>query len=122
MIWRNNSQKTHNVKFETEGFNSGRIAPRGAANHDFTVALHLYICTIHDGMTGQIGVYPLLSSGPKRPVGAGHDSWPCTRAPPEGTGEVTIEADTGSGSRPWRWPGRLRRGGHEDHEAPRAGD
>ena len=27
VIWRNNSVKTHNVKSESEGYNSGRIAP-----------------------------------------------------------------------------------------------
>ena len=38
VMWRNTSVKTHNVKFETEGFNSGRVAPRGGANHVFSVA------------------------------------------------------------------------------------
>jgi hypothetical protein len=100
VIWRNNSQKTHNVKFETEGFNSGRVAPRGAAFHDFTVAgSYPYICTIHDGMTGEIGVYPLLLSGPKRPVQP-NTSVPLEVRAPDGTGQVTIEADSGSGFQP----------------------
>ncbi len=120
VIWRNNSQKTHNVKFETEGFNSGRIAPRGATNHDFTVAGSFpYICTIHDGMTGQIGVYPLLLDGPTRPVQPGTTVALHVRAP-EGTGEVTIEADTGSGFQPVAVAGPAQGGGHEDHDAPGA--
>ena len=38
VIWRNNSVKTHNVKSEAEGYNSGRFAPRSAANHVFASA------------------------------------------------------------------------------------
>jgi plastocyanin len=118
VVWRNNSQKTHNVKFETEGFNSGRIAPRGATNHDFPVTgSYPYICTIHDGMTGQIGVYPLLLDGPTRPVQPNTTVALHVRAP-EGTGEVTIEADTGSGFQPVAVAGPAQGGGHEDHDAP----
>ena len=82
VIWRNNSVKTHNVKSEAEGYNSGRIAPRAAANHIFASAgSFAYVCTIHDGMTGEIGVHPLLLSGPKRPVQRGASVALHVRAP-----------------------------------------
>ena len=116
VVWRNVSQKTHNVKFETEGFNSGRIAPRAAANHRFTVAGgYPYICTIHDGMTGEIGVYPLILSGPaKTRVRRGTSVTLDVRAP-EGAGEVRIEADGGSGFVPVAVAGPPVGDGHELH-------
>ena len=118
VIWRNNSQKTHNVKSETAGFDSGRFAPRGAANHEFPAAgVFPYVCTIHDGMTGQIGVYPLLLGGPARPVQPGTSVALHVRAP-EGAGEVTIEADTGSGFQPVAVAGPPEGGGHEGHDEP----
>ena len=135
VIWRNNSLKTHNVEAETAGFNSGRFGPRTAVNHVFpTAGIFPYVCTIHDGMTGQIGVYPLLLSGPRRPVQPGASVALHVRAP-EGAGEVTIEADTGAGYQPiavagrsgGRWPRRpcgardapRQRGRKPDRELPR---
>jgi plastocyanin len=118
VVWRNDSTKTHNVKFDTEGFNSGRIAPRDAANHPFPVAgVYPYICTIHDGMTGEIGVYPLVLSGPAKRVRRGTSVALHVRAP-EGAGEVTIEADSGSGFVPVAVAGPAVGGGHEGHEEP----
>jgi plastocyanin len=117
VVWRNVSQKTHNVKFETEGFDSGRIAPRGAANHQFAAAgVYPYFCTIHDGMTGEIGVYPLILSGPaKTRVRRGTSVALDVRAP-EGAGDVRIEADSGSGFVPVAGP--LAGEGHEMHGEP----
>jgi plastocyanin len=118
VIWRNTSTKTHNVKFETEGFNSGRIAPRGVANHDFTVpGVFPYICTIHDGMVGEIGVYPLVLDGPARRVRRGTSAALHVRAP-EGAGEVRIEADSGAGFTPVAVAGPTQGGTHEEHDAP----
>jgi plastocyanin len=118
VVWRNDSQKTHNVKFETEGFNSGRIAPRNAANHQFAVAgVYPYICTIHDGMTGVVGAHPLLLSGPQKRVRRGTSVALHVRAP-EGAGDVMIEADSGSGFVPVAMAGPLQGGGHEGHEEP----
>ena len=69
VVWRNDSTKTHNVKFDTEGFDSGRLVPHSAANHQFSVpGVYPYICTIHTGMTGVVGVYPLVLSGPRTRV------------------------------------------------------
>lgn len=120
VIWRNNSLKTHNVKAEAAGYNSGRIAPRTAANHVFPAAgTFPYICTIHDGMTGEVAVRPLLLSGPRRPVQRGASVALHIRAP-EGVGEVTIEADTGSGFQPVAVAGPPEGGGHEGHVAPGA--
>ena len=118
VVWRNNSTKTHNVKFETEGFNSGRVPPRGAANHAFPVAgVYPYICTIHDGMTGEIGVYPLVLEGTTRRVRRGTTIAFGVRAP-EGAGAVTIEADYGAGFTPVAVAGPVAGGeGHEGHGA-----
>jgi plastocyanin len=118
VIWRNNSVKTHNVEAETAGYNSGRFGPRSAASHVFSTAgIFPYVCTIHDGMTGQVGVYPLLLNGPSRPVQPGASVALHVRAP-EGTGEVTIEADTGSGYQPIAVAGPPDGGGHDGHAEP----
>jgi plastocyanin len=118
VVWRNVSTKTHNVKFETEGFNSGRIEPRGAANHPFSVpGVYPYICTIHDGMTGQLGVYPLLLSGPAKRVRRGTSFALHVRAP-ENAGVVRIEADSGAGFVPVAVAGPAVGGGHEGHDEP----
>jgi copper binding plastocyanin/azurin family protein len=119
VVWRNNSTKTHNVKFETEGFNSGRVAPRGGANHQFAVAgVYPYICTIHDGMTGEIGVYPLVLEGPAKRVRRGTAIAFGVRAP-DGAGAVTIEADHGAGFQPVAVAGPVPGGqGHEGHDQP----
>ena len=118
VIWRNTSTKTHNVKFETEGFNSGRIAPRGVASHEFTVpGVFPYICTIHDGMAGEVGVYPLVLDGPSRRVRRATSVALHVRAP-EGAGEVRIEADSGTGFVPVAVAGPAQGGTHEEHDAP----
>ena len=118
MIWRNTSSKTHNVKFETEGYNSGRFGPGEVRNHPFpTAGVYDYHCTIHTGMIGQVGVYPLVLDGPADRVRRGRSIAFGVRAP-DGAGDVTIEADYGGGSSRWRG----RRGwyptGHEGHDAP----
>jgi plastocyanin len=118
VIWRNNSVKTHNVKSEAEGYNSGRFAPRTAANHVFASAGSFpYVCTIHDGMTGEIGVHPLLLSGPTKAVRRGASVAFHVRAP-DGISEVTIEADSGAGYQPVAVAGPPEGGGHEGHVAP----
>ncbi len=118
VIWRNNSQKTHNVKSEAAGYSSGRFAPRAAANHVFSTAgVFPYVCTIHDGMTGEIGVYPLLLDGPSRPVQPNAAVALHVRAP-EGTGPVTIEADSGAGFLPVAVAGPPVGGGHDGHAEP----
>lgn len=118
VIWRNNSQKTHNVKSDAAGYNSGRFAPRTAVNRVFPDAGSFpYVCTIHDGMTGEIGVHPLLLGGPRRPVQPGASVALHVRAP-ESTGEVTIEADTGSGFKPVATAGPPEGGGHQGDLEP----
>jgi plastocyanin len=120
VIWRNNSVKTHNVKSEAEGYNSGRFAPRTAATHVFASAGSFpYVCTIHDGMTGEVGVHPLLLSGPTKAVQRGASVAFHVRAP-AGTSEVTIEADGGAGYRPIAVAGPPEGGGHEGHVEPGA--
>ena len=119
VVWRNNSTKTHNVKFDTEGFNSGRVPPRSGANHVFPAAgVYPYHCTIHDGMVGEVGVYPLVLEGPKGRVRRGRTVALGVRAP-DGAGEVTIEADYGAGHVPVAGATPVVPGtGHEGHDAP----
>jgi hypothetical protein len=118
VIWRNVSTKTHNVKFEADRFNSGRIAPRGVTNHEFTTpGVFPYICTIHDGMVGEVGVYPLVLDGPSRRVRRGTSVAFHVRAP-EGAGEVRIEADSGGGFVPVAAAGPAQSGAHDEHDAP----
>ena len=118
VVWRNNSIKTHNVKFESAGIDLGRIAPRGGANHRFeTAGTFPYVCTIHDGMEGEIGVYPLVLDGPARRVRRGTSIALHVRAP-EGAGEVAIEADYGGGFGRIAVAGPAAGGGHEGHEEP----
>jgi hypothetical protein len=115
VVWRNNSIKTHNVKFETEGWGSGRIAPRGGASHVFAArGRFAYVCTIHDGMDGEVAVHPLLLGGPTRPVRRDTAIALHVRAP-EGAGEVRIEADTGTGFKPVAVAGPLAGGEHAEH-------
>jgi hypothetical protein len=119
VAWRNNSTKTHNIMFGTEGFNSGRVPPRSGASHQFTAAgVYPYVCTIHDGMTGEVGVYPLVLDGPARRVRRGTSVALHVRAP-EGAGDVRIEADTGSGFQPLAVAGPAEGGAHEGHVEPR---
>jgi hypothetical protein len=116
VVWTNTSTKTHNIKFETEGFNSGRVAPRSGAYHEFRVAgIYPYFCTIHDGMTGEVGVYPLVLDGPTKRVRRGTSVALHARAP-EGAGEVRIEANAGSGFQQVAVAGPAEGGGHEGHE------
>ena len=118
VAWTNTSTKTHNIQFDTEGFNSGRVEPREGANHVFPVAgVYPYYCTIHNGMTGVIGVYPLVLEGPTKRVRRGTSVAFHVRAP-EGAGEVRIEADTGSGFATVAVAGPAAGGGHEGHEDP----
>ena len=118
VAWTNTSTKTHNILFETEGFNSGRVEPRGGAHHVFPVAgVYPYICTIHEGMTGVVGVYPLVLEGPAKRVRRGTSIAFHVRAP-DGAGEVRIETDTGAGFQPVAVAGPAEGGGHEGHEEP----
>jgi len=118
VAWTNTSTKTHNIQFDTEGFNSGRVEPREGANHVFPVAgVYPYYCTIHNGMTGEIGVYPLVLEGPAKRVRRGTSVAFHVRAP-EGAGEVRIEADSGSGFQTVAVAGPAAGGGHEGHEEP----
>jgi hypothetical protein len=118
VVWRNNSQRTHNVKFDTEGYNSGRVAPRAGANHVFTAEGRFpYVCTIHDGMDGEVGVHPLLLDGPKRPVRRGATIALGVRTP-DNPGQVRIEADSGRGFHPVAVAEPLAGEGHEGHTDP----
>src|SRR4051812_21760273 len=118
VIWRNTSSKTHNVKFETEGYNSGRFGPGEVRNHPFpTAGLYDYHCTIHTGMVGRVGVYPLVLSGSGPRVRRGTTVAFHVRAP-DGAGEVRIEADAGGGYQTVAIAGPAEGGAHEGHDEP----
>jgi plastocyanin len=119
VIWRNTSQKTHNVKFETEGYSSGRFDFGEVRNHPFPAAgVYDYHCTIHTRMVGEVGVYPLVLEGPATRVRRGKTIALGVRAP-DGTGEVTIEADYGSGYVPVAGTSPVVPGpGHQGHDEP----
>jgi plastocyanin len=118
VIWRNTSQKTHNVKFDAEGYNSGRFGPGEVQGHPFPRAgVYDYHCTIHTGMVGQIGVYPLVLEGPGGRARRGSTLALHVRAP-EGAGQVTIQADTGAGYRQVAVAGPATGNGHEGHDDP----
>jgi plastocyanin len=118
VIWRNTSQKTHNVKFDKEGYNSGRFGPGEVRNHPFpTAGVYAYHCTIHTGMTGAVGVYPLVLSASATRVRPGTSVAFHVRAP-EGAGGVRIEGDTGGGFHTVAVAGPAVGGGHEGHDAP----
>ena len=111
-IWRNTSSKTHNVKFETEGYNSGRFGPGEVRNHPFpTAGVYDYHCTIHTGMIGQVGVYPLVLEGP---ADAGSPR-PVDRVRRPRAGRRRRRDDRG------RLRRRLRPGGRDDAGRARAG-
>jgi plastocyanin len=119
VIWRNTSQKTHNVKFETEGYDSGRFGPGDVRNHPFpTAGVYDYHCTIHTAMVGQVGVYPLVLEGPAARIRRGKTVALGMRAP-DGADQVTIEADYGSGFVPVAEATPVVPGpGHQGHDAP----
>jgi plastocyanin len=118
VVWRNTSSKTHNVKFDVEGYNSGRFDPGEVRNHPFpTAGVYDYHCTIHTGMLGQIGVYPLVLSGPGTRVRRGTTVAFHVRAPQD-AGEVRIEADSGGGYHTVAIAGPAQGGVHEGHDEP----
>jgi len=119
IVWRNTSQKTHNVKFDTEGYNSGRFGPGEVRNHPFPAAgVYDYHCTIHTGMVGQVGVYPLVLEGPGARIRRGKTIAFGVRGP-DGAGGVTIEADYGAGFVPVGAAAPVVPGpGHQGHDAP----
>lgn len=117
VAWRNASTKTHNVRFGDGSFDSGRIAPREAANTSFAApGTFAYVCTIHDGMDGEVSVHPLLISGPRGAVRRGASVALHLRVP-ENPGTVTIEEDSGGGWVPVATAGPPP-SGHEGHAGP----
>lgn len=97
VVWRNNSLRTHDIQSLAAGFDSGRVAPGEGFGHAFDVpGTFDFVCTIHDGMTGELTVHSLLLHGPERAVPRGTPVALRVRAP-EGVTEVTIEEDTGHG-------------------------
>jgi plastocyanin len=119
VVWRNTSQKTHNVKFDNGDYNSGRFGPGEVRNNAFpTDGVYAYHCTIHTGMTGQIGVYPLVLEGPAGRIRRGRTIAFGVRAP-DGASAVVIQADYGAGWVTVAGTSTAAPGpGHQGHDAP----
>ncbi len=115
VIWRNTSVRTHDIRSEAAGFDSGRLVSGAAFSHTFaTPGVFPFVCTIHPGMTGELAVHPLLLEGPRRAVVRGAPVALQVRAP-EGTDAVTIEEDAGAGFRPVATARPAAGGGREGH-------
>jgi plastocyanin len=100
VTWRNSSLREHNVRSDAAGFESGRLDSGAVFAHGFDApGIYPYVCTIHASMTGEVGVYPLLLDGPRRPVAAGAPLELHVR-PAAGVSAVTIEQDSGAGFHP----------------------
>jgi plastocyanin len=97
--WRNGAIFNHHT-VTGAGFDSGPIVPGGGFFHDFTdPGPHLYACTIHPLMTGEVDVYRLLLTGPGHAVARGAAT-ALTGRVAGGVGPVSIEEDTGAGFHP----------------------
>lgn len=100
VAWRNASSRTHDIKSDSAGFDSGRVAGGDGFAHTFPVpGSFTYECTIHDTMKGEVAVYGLLLGGSRHKVPRGGSVVLRVRAP-AGVAEVTIEEDSGSGFHP----------------------
>jgi plastocyanin len=116
--WRNASVREHDIRSDTAGFDSGRLAPGTSFGHVFSSrGSYPYLCTIHAGMVGDIAVHPLLLDGPRAPVARGAPVALHVRAP-EGIEEAIIEEDAGGGFR--RVAVATPRAGraHDEHGGP----
>jgi plastocyanin len=97
--WRNSSfVNQHTVT--AAGFDSGPIIPGGGFFHEFPVpGTYRYACTIHPFLSGEVDVFGLLMSGPRRAVARGAAT-PLRGNAAAGIGAVTVEEDTGAGFHP----------------------
>jgi plastocyanin len=99
--WRNGSLRAHDVVSDVAGFDSGRVEQGGSFAHTFEAAgTFPYVCSIHDPMTGEVAVHPLLLSGPRGGVVARGAPIALHVRAPAGVGSVAIEEDSGTGFRP----------------------
>jgi plastocyanin len=115
--WRNASVREHDIRSDTAGFDSGRLAPSTSFAHLFAApGGYPYVCTIHAGMAGDVAVHPLLLDGPRAPVARGAPLALHVRAP-DGVREAVIEEDTGGGFRRVAVATPPAGRGHEEHDA-----
>jgi plastocyanin len=106
VVWRNTSLRTHDIQSLSAGFDSGRVARGESFGHAFgTPGTFAFVCTIHDGMTGELTVHPLLLRGPERAVPRGMPVTLRVRAP-EGVTEVSLSQTSCPLAPPTtaRWP------------------
>lgn len=72
VTWQNTDRATHTVTEDDEAFDSGHIQPGRAFSTTFArPGRYRFHCTIHRFMTGSVGVFEVVLSGPDDPLAAG---------------------------------------------------
>ncbi len=96
--WRNDGLGPHTVTAADGGWDAGSLAPGEEHAHAFAATgTAAYLCLLHPGMRGEVGVHRLLLDRPAGPAAAGRPLVLTGRAAlPAGTA-VTLEADAGAG-------------------------
>ena len=99
MSWKNDDAVNHTATAENDAFASGYIPPGGSYSFTFTQqGRYEFRCTIHRQMRGEVDVYGLVLSGPRRPSPpAAVSSSPDLRRP--GPPSVTLRGGGRAGRR-----------------------
>jgi plastocyanin len=100
VTWTNQSARRHTVTSDAGEFDSGDLFQGDTFSQTFTtIGAHLYHCTVHRGMVGEVDVRRItLNAPPAGLVPAGADVGLVGRAADPGT-PVRIEANEGAGFR-----------------------
>jgi plastocyanin len=98
VTWRNQDSSSHTATAGDGSFDSGNLVPGATFSQTFSAAgNHVYICSIHRYMRGEVDVYGLALSAPGYAVPHGQQTALKGLAPPS-TGQVTIlRRDPGRG-------------------------
>ena len=99
--WSNGSSRRHTVTQDGAGSDSGTIYPGDSyTRHLDAPGSFAYVCRLHAGMQGDVGVHEVLLDPPAGEAASGRDFPVSGRSSrPAGT-TVTIEADAGAGFAP----------------------
>jgi plastocyanin len=98
VTWRNQDSSSHTATAADGSFDSRNLAPGATFSQTFFAAgQHVYVCTIHRYMRGEVDVYGLALSAPGYAVPHGQQTSLKGLAPPS-VGQVTIRRrDFGGG-------------------------
>jgi copper binding plastocyanin/azurin family protein len=99
--WRNVSGRIHTVTAADGAWTSARLSTGASFSHRFDApGDYAYYCQIHPFMRGEVDVHRLLLTAPSEPAVPGRPFVLAGRAAlPAGT-VVTLDEDTGTGTRP----------------------